>query len=211
MLLLMNATTSCTHTMPWDPNLAPARTIPLQHRLWDRDPDILRIRGDRKGVLDAGGARRVVGLRGGCEDAGGVDEAERCMASASGVQVNDFDRKELDRALGCSMCMSFLVAPKALLCGHSFCSHCIDSWFRTGSKICPLCRSSSGADKMRPNLALDTVSKIVYGEEYERRVGEIRDMTMIPPKWPSPSSFSLPLSFSLFLPPRSSHLVPPFL
>ncbi len=65
-------------------------------------------------------------LRGGGEPNAAVNH-DGCVA-----------REELDRVLGCTMCLSFLLLPKTLPCGHSFCSSCIESWLRTGGHPAPL-------------------------------------------------------------------------
>ena len=95
-------------------------------------------------------------------------------------------REELDKGLECTMCLTFLCAPRTLPCGHSFCEQCILSWMRTGQRICPLCRSSVIAQSnecgLSPNFALELVCRYIYGDDYGRRLQELEDLKLIPPK-----------------------------
>jgi len=94
-------------------------------------------------------------------------------------------REELDKALECTMCLNFLCSPRTLPCGHSFCEQCILSWLRTGQRICPLCRSNIceyGECNLCPNFALEMACRYLYGEDYFKRLKELDDLQLIPPK-----------------------------
>lgn len=44
----------------------------------------------------------------------------------------------------CCICQKLLYDPVELLyCQHSFCRYCIDKWFLTGNKFCPLCKEKT--------------------------------------------------------------------
>ena len=56
----------------------------------------------------------------------------------------------------CGICADVIIGSVVLDCGHSYCKHCIDQWFRK-KKICPVCRAKH---KGNP-LAVRTMDKAI--------------------------------------------------
>jgi protein-L-isoaspartate O-methyltransferase len=86
-----------------------------------------------------------------------------------------------DRALGtlevqhftCFICMDFIVSPRTITCGHSFCAHCIAHWAEVREEAsCPLCRTAmrvaAGERVTLPplNKMLDEVSRHAFPQRY---------------------------------------------
>jgi Zinc finger, C3HC4 type (RING finger) len=67
----------------------------------------------------------------------------------------------------CPICISMLIEPVTLLCGHSFCRVCELKCFanREGIKSCALCRSCY-SDKPKINIVLHDILKCVLGNKY---------------------------------------------
>ncbi len=82
------------------------------------------------------------------------------------------------------MCLGLLCAPRTLACGHSFCGQCILSWTRAGYGVCPLCRAFifavPGEQGPGPNPALDLACRHLFRDEYDRRLQEFEDLTLVP-------------------------------
>ncbi|KAL8615427.1 hypothetical protein ACOMHN_036247 [Nucella lapillus] len=60
----------------------------------------------------------------------------------------------------CSICYGKLYNPKALMCGHVFCTPCIDQWFQT-KPTCPTCNSIQGT--VRGDQPEDGTMGMTYG------------------------------------------------
>jgi hypothetical protein len=73
----------------------------------------------------------------------------------------------------CFICMDFIVSPRTIACGHSFCAHCISHWAEVRDDAsCPLCRTSMriapGERVVLPplNKMLDEVSRHAFPHRY---------------------------------------------
>lgn len=53
------------------------------------------------------------------------------------------DSKATDVQNPCVVCIEEPIAPKTLRCGHTFCTDCIDKWFKT-NPACPTCSEIQG-------------------------------------------------------------------
>lgn len=52
-----------------------------------------------------------------------------------------YNKKEINDRLSCSICLEYYKEPRNLLCGHSFCTECLDVIKISNNVIiCPLCR-----------------------------------------------------------------------
>lgn len=52
-----------------------------------------------------------------------------------------YNKQEIHDRLTCSVCLEYFKTPRNLLCGHSFCSECLNIIRITNNVIvCPLCR-----------------------------------------------------------------------
>ena len=67
----------------------------------------------------------------------------------------------------CPICISILIEPVTLLCGHSFCKLCELSCISTkgGIKSCSLCRMCY-SDQPKVNIILHNILKCVFGNKY---------------------------------------------
>lgn len=71
--------------------------------------------------------------------------------------------------LSCPICCEIFKEPVVLKCSHSFCSACLQQYWRTGgNRECPLCRSRC-VDEPVPSLTLKNLceSCVEDGEELE--------------------------------------------
>ena len=51
-----------------------------------------------------------------------------------------YNKKEINDTLSCSICLDYYNKPRNLLCGHSFCTQCLELIKISNNIICPLCR-----------------------------------------------------------------------
>lgn len=90
--------------------------------------------------------------------------------------------QERERFMVCPVCLDYFHASATLPCSHTFCGHCISSWFRT-SLSCPECRDVVRALPVR-NRALDDLVQRLVGETEayksltERRTQQQRESAM---------------------------------
>ena len=53
----------------------------------------------------------------------------------------------MTESIVCPICLDNIKTPHSLTeCGHSFCTTCIISWFRSGYASCPMCKDSGIGD-----------------------------------------------------------------
>lgn len=59
----------------------------------------------------------------------------------------------------CPVCCDIFKDPVVLLCGHSFCKHCIQEWWRQSRiQACPVCKEVFPMNQPPRNLALRNLS-----------------------------------------------------
>ena len=65
------------------------------------------------------------------------------MATAEEMDGSIPTAEEIPDGCGCPVCLSFLVEPLTLRCGHSFCRLCLiqSTTLSPDGRSCPLCRS----------------------------------------------------------------------
>lgn len=51
-----------------------------------------------------------------------------------------YNKDTLDDMLSCSICLDYYKHPRNLLCGHSFCTTCLQMIKINNEIVCPLCR-----------------------------------------------------------------------
>lgn len=92
--------------------------------------------------------------------------------------------EELEKVLECPTCLNLLYQPITLLCGHSFCGVCLKSWLRSGSCICPMCRTPVEAymGELHTSYALASTIRTLFPGLYEQRRREIQDAQYFPPR-----------------------------
>ncbi|XP_062978416.1 tripartite motif-containing protein 10-like [Elgaria multicarinata webbii] len=75
-------------------------------------------------------------------------------------------RTDVEEEAKCPICMSYLMDPVTLDCGHNFCRNCItcyrEAWDQIGDLECPLCRVPIPRENLRPNWQLrNLIEKIM--------------------------------------------------
>ncbi len=69
----------------------------------------------------------------------------------------------------CPVCCDIFKDPVVLLCGHSFCKHCLQEWWRqSGLRTCPVCKEIFPMDQPPRNLALRNLSDTLRRERSQR-------------------------------------------
>ncbi|XP_031722138.1 tripartite motif-containing protein 35-like [Anarrhichthys ocellatus] len=69
----------------------------------------------------------------------------------------------------CPVCCDIFKDPVMLLCGHSFCKHCLQEWWRqSGQQTCPVCKQMFPMAQPTRNLALRDVSEALRREKIQR-------------------------------------------
>ncbi|KAM4529212.1 E3 ubiquitin-protein ligase TRIM35-like [Fundulus diaphanus] len=59
----------------------------------------------------------------------------------------------------CPVCCDIFTDPVLLLCGHSFCQHCLQEWWRQSKlRTCPVCKETFPMTRPPRNLALRNLS-----------------------------------------------------
>ncbi|KAM8831617.1 zinc-binding protein A33-like [Spinachia spinachia] len=82
------------------------------------------------------------------------------MASSASLSEMDFT---------CPVCCDIFNDPVVLLCGHSFCKHCLQQWWTQSSlKTCPVCQELFPMAQPARNLALRNLSDAVRQEKIQR-------------------------------------------
>ena len=73
----------------------------------------------------------------------------------------------------CFICMEFIVSPRTIACGHSFCKHCVSHWCDVRDDAsCPLCRTAMALDSHgRPvvpplNKMLEEVARLAFPDRH---------------------------------------------
>ncbi|XP_075940653.1 zinc-binding protein A33-like [Anarhichas minor] len=69
----------------------------------------------------------------------------------------------------CPVCCDIFKDPVVLLCGHSFCKHCLQEWWRqSGHQTCPVCKQMFVMTRPTPNLSLRDLSEALRREKTQR-------------------------------------------
>ncbi|XP_043962052.1 E3 ubiquitin-protein ligase TRIM35-like isoform X2 [Gambusia affinis] len=69
----------------------------------------------------------------------------------------------------CPVCCDIFTDPVLLLCGHSFCQHCLQEWWRQSSlRTCPVCKEMFHMTQPPRNLALRNLSDSLKQERRKR-------------------------------------------
>ncbi|XP_067429288.1 E3 ubiquitin-protein ligase TRIM35-like [Thunnus thynnus] len=69
----------------------------------------------------------------------------------------------------CPVCCDIFKDPVVLLCGHSFCKHCLQEWWRQSRlKTCPVCKEIFPMAQPPRNLALRNLSDTLRQERSQR-------------------------------------------
>ncbi|XP_042245960.1 eukaryotic translation initiation factor 4 gamma 3-like [Thunnus maccoyii] len=69
----------------------------------------------------------------------------------------------------CPVCCDIFKDPIVLLCGHSFCKHCLQEWWRQSKvQTCPVCKEIFSMAQPPPNLALRNLSDTLRQERSQR-------------------------------------------
>uniref|UniRef100_A0A0G4F647 RING-type domain-containing protein n=1 Tax=Chromera velia CCMP2878 TaxID=1169474 RepID=A0A0G4F647_9ALVE len=89
----------------------------------------------------------------------GVGEALASLSLPLSVQT------ELENVLQCSVCISTVVRPVSLGCGHTFCKVCLTTSLQRSKKKCPTCRAVCHIDPAaaKENTMLANISRVVMG------------------------------------------------
>ncbi|KAM4713118.1 E3 ubiquitin-protein ligase TRIM35-like [Anableps anableps] len=69
----------------------------------------------------------------------------------------------------CPVCCDIFTDPVLLLCGHSFCQHCLQEWWRQSTqRTCPVCKEIFHMTQPPRNLALRNLSDSLRQEKSKR-------------------------------------------
>ncbi|KAK9531646.1 hypothetical protein VZT92_011057 [Zoarces viviparus] len=69
----------------------------------------------------------------------------------------------------CSVCSDIFKDPVVLLCGHSFCKHCLQEWWRqSGQQTCPVCKQTFPMAQPPRNLRLRNRCEVLRQEQIQR-------------------------------------------
>ncbi|XP_075940463.1 zinc-binding protein A33-like isoform X2 [Anarhichas minor] len=69
----------------------------------------------------------------------------------------------------CPVCYDIFKDPVVLLCGHSFCKHCLQEWWRqSGHQKCPVCKQMFVMTQPPRNLSLRDVCEALRQEKTQR-------------------------------------------
>ncbi|KAM3838359.1 E3 ubiquitin-protein ligase TRIM39-like [Diretmus argenteus] len=77
-----------------------------------------------------------------------------------------------DKDFCCSVCRDVYEDPVLLSCSHSFCKHCLQTWWREKQGECPLCRRRSSKSDPPGNLALKNLCQAFLHERHQRASAE---------------------------------------
>ncbi|TKS79172.1 Nuclear factor 7, ovary [Collichthys lucidus] len=74
------------------------------------------------------------------------------------------ERAHLESFLSCHVCSETFRDPVSLSCGHSFCSSCLQKfWKQAGNKNCPICKRKSSKDHPWVNFSLKDLADSFAG------------------------------------------------
>eukprot|EP00903_Cladosiphon_okamuranus_P020079 g18443.t1 len=78
-------------------------------------------------------------------------------------------------ALECAVCLSLVVQPVSLSCGHTFCRLCLVNTLRRNKKQCPTCRAvcHNSAEDQPEDVMIAHIARTCFPEMYARRLEEI--------------------------------------
>ncbi|XP_074472250.1 zinc-binding protein A33-like [Sebastes fasciatus] len=77
----------------------------------------------------------------------------------------------------CPVCCEIFKDPVVLLCGHSFCKHCLKEWWRqSGLQTCPVCKEIFPMAQPPRNLSLRNLSDDLRQEKIKRANSESKDI-----------------------------------
>ncbi|XP_037606992.1 zinc-binding protein A33-like [Sebastes umbrosus] len=77
----------------------------------------------------------------------------------------------------CPVCCEIFKDPVVLLCGHSFCKHCLKEWWRqSGLQTCPVCKEIFPMAQPPRNLALRNLSDDLRQEKIKRANSGSKDI-----------------------------------
>lgn len=97
----------------------------------------------------------------------GIAFAEEALVDKEATTVvkkaRENEKEEQERLMMCSVCLEYYYCSATLPCSHTFCGHCISSWFRT-SLSCPECRDVVKTLPVR-NRALDELVERLVGHK----------------------------------------------
>ncbi|KAE8902513.1 hypothetical protein PF005_g5880 [Phytophthora fragariae] len=97
---------------------------------------------------------------------GGIFEAEAAAidgdTGSAAKRAQEHEKEERERLMVCPVCLEYFHGSATLPCSHTFCGHCISSWFRT-SLSCPECRDVVKTVPVR-NRALDELVERLVGQ-----------------------------------------------
>nr|XP_040025535.1 zinc-binding protein A33-like [Gasterosteus aculeatus aculeatus] len=72
----------------------------------------------------------------------------------------------LESFLRCHVCSETFRDPVSLSCGHSFCSRCLQRfWKKAGNKNCPICKTKSSKDNIWVNFPLKGLADSLAGRQ----------------------------------------------
>ncbi|XP_036003496.1 tripartite motif-containing protein 35-like [Fundulus heteroclitus] len=76
----------------------------------------------------------------------------------------------------CPVCCDIFTDPVVLLCGHSFCQHCLQEWWRKSKqRTCPVCKEIFPMTRPPRNLALRNLSDSLR-QERSRSAGGSKEL-----------------------------------
>ncbi|XP_037606996.1 zinc-binding protein A33-like [Sebastes umbrosus] len=77
----------------------------------------------------------------------------------------------------CPVCCEIFKDPVVLLCGHSFCKHCLQEWWRqSGLQTCPVCKEIFPMTQPPRNLSLRNLSDNLRQEKIKRANSGSKDI-----------------------------------
>ncbi|XP_069114087.1 bifunctional apoptosis regulator-like [Argopecten irradians] len=74
----------------------------------------------------------------------------------------------------CGICFELLVEPTTLVCGHTFCRHCLAQWtVSSGKRLCPNCKVEwRGSPKV--NILIRNMLENAYSQKLAQRIREVK-------------------------------------
>eukprot|EP00752_Nemacystus_decipiens_P003471 g3206.t1 len=119
-----------------------------------------------KGKTPQGGRVGGSGGGGGGGGGGGSGSGGRGGATSAALPLS---------ALDCAVCLSLVVQPVSLSCGHTFCRLCLVNTLRRNKKQCPTCRAvcHNSAEDQPEDVMVAHIARTCFPEQYARRLKEI--------------------------------------